>query len=126
VGNLFSVRGTTLYIQHDNQSTQFVSLPQFLKVRSQQGFNFWSFEAEKDDLRVRGRVEAENREFITGTEEDTDGSYLHLATAPMASMELLIFRREKLELHAFSDHAVTLELASPDRNPYLAGLPGSN
>ncbi len=120
VGPFTTPRITTLFFRYEGKSYTLSKPIHLFKTVSKPSLRGWSFTAESGELDFRGEIRAENRDFMAWSEEDTDGSFLHVAYAPLTELSLLVYRNGKLELAARSNGSAQLEIASRERNPYLS------
>lgn len=110
---------TTLYFRYKGETHDLSHPLQLLRTRSERDWNAWRFQSESGELTFKGELQAENREFIAWSEEDTDGSLVHLAYSPLTRLSIQIYRRGKLEASALSAGTAALEIARRERSPYL-------
>jgi hypothetical protein len=121
-GKLAGPSATNLYFLYQDQPYFFHSAQSPLTVRSEVSLSSWSFSAEAGDLTFRGESRADFRDFAGMTLEDTNGSFIHLATTLVSDIEIRVYRRSKIEAAFYANGIGTLEFAERSKNPYVPKL----
>jgi hypothetical protein len=88
-------------------------------IKSKNTLNEWDFQADRDDLSFRGHANAEHKDFVGLTYEDTNGSLLYCANSKLSNLRILVYRRGKLESTFTAQGTAAFEIVSRDKNPYV-------
>ncbi len=110
---------SSFYFLYRGQEYRFNSLWSAFQSRSKHTFNEWHFSAERGDLRFRGVLKAQYRDFAGITLEDTDGSLLYCANSKLSDLEITVYRAGKLENTLRATGAASFEVADRKANPYV-------
>jgi|GEM_PF-595107 len=113
---------STFAIRYQGKIHRMNSLWASLRSRVDSGHHHWKFHVDEGELSFRGDVQAESRDFGGFTEEDCDGSIIHIATALHARLTLRVYRNSQLERTYRSAAGAALEFGTRSRNPYVRDL----
>jgi hypothetical protein len=120
LGKALSPRLSTLFFVYQGKEYFFGSLWDALRVDSRWSWNEWQFRAQKGPLTFVGSVHAENRDFTGFSYEDTDGSLLFAAEAPLCPITISVYRNGKLEATYKTSTSGSLLRIDRSRNPYVS------
>jgi len=109
----------TFFIRHGGVDHRFNSVWHSLRSRSSHTGNEWHFQADRGELSFRGHARAKHRDFAGVTYEDTDGSYLYCYNSKVSEMNLLVYRRGKLEATFNAPGTASFEVVTRTKNPYV-------
>lgn len=110
------------YIRYLDQDYYFNSFWDSLRSRSKSSLSDWTFRVERGELAFEGRLHSEHRDFAGLRFEDTEGSFLYCANSKLAYMELLVFRRGKLEATFKAPGVAAFEIVERTPSPYVQML----
>jgi len=119
LGPVPSPQLSALFFIYQGKEYRFNSLWDAVRCRSQHSLTEWKFSAERGDLLFRGHAGAEHRDFAGITYEDTDGSLLFCANSKLSEMQVVVYRRGKLEATFNSSGTAAFEVVSRHKNPYV-------
>lgn len=122
IGSLPSPRLSSFYFLYQGKSYFFDSMRDPLRIRSKSSLNEWTFHADRGDLSFRGAVKGEYKDFAGLSFEDTNGSVIYCASSRLADLSIHIYRKGKLEQALRSNGSAAFDIASRERNPYIALL----
>ncbi len=119
VGPIVIPRLSSFYFFYQNQHFHFNTLLDAIYIKSKKTLNEWNFQADRDELSFRGKAHAEHKDFAGLTFEDTNGSLLYCSHSELASMDIHVYRRGKLEATFTARGTAGFEIVSREKNPYV-------
>jgi hypothetical protein len=121
-GNLKGPRLSSFYFFYKERHFLFDSAWDAFQLKSESSITEWRFEAERGDISFRGVARADHKDFAGVTLEDTDGSVLYCANSKLSNLQILIYRRGKLEATVNASGTAAFEVVSRNKNPYIQEL----
>jgi hypothetical protein len=122
LGALATPALSTFYFYYQGKEYFLNSLWKSIRSRSHHSPMDWHFESESGDLLFQGHIKADLRSFVGITYEDTNGSLLYCSNSKLADMNLLVFRKGKLEAFLRAQDSAAFEVVSRHKNPYVQFL----
>lgn len=122
VGPFVIPKLSSFYFLYRDQHYHFNTLRDALYVKSRHDLNEWKFQADRDDLSFRGQIRAEHKDFAGLSFEDTNGSLLYCTHSELATMDIQIYRKGKLETSFTSPGGAGFEIVGREKNPYVPTL----
>jgi hypothetical protein len=119
VGPFLTPNISSFYFHYKGENYTFNSLKDALFLKSKNNLNKWEFQADRGDLSFRGTVEAEHRNFLGVTYEDTNGSLLYSSSTHLAQLKILVYKKGKLEATLLAPNSAALEIVKREKNPYV-------
>jgi hypothetical protein len=115
-------RLSTFAVRYQGTTYRMDSLWDSLRSRVDAGHHHWKFHVDQGDLSFRGEFQADSRDFAGLTEEDCDGSLVHVASSLLSKLTLRIYRKSQLECTVRSEGGAALEFGTRTRNPYIRDI----
>ena len=109
----------TFYFWYQGQAYFFNSLWDSIRAKSTSTLNEWEFQVERDDLVFRGKLRAELKDFCGLSFEDTNGAPLFVAASMLSDLQVVVYRKGRLEKAFYSTGKVAYEVVSRKKNPYI-------
>jgi hypothetical protein len=122
IGNLKGPKLSSFYFFYKEKHYLFDSAWDAIQLKSESSITEWKFEAERADISFRGVARADHKDFAGVTLEDTDGSVLYCANSKLSQLQILVYRRGKLEATVNASGTAAFEVVSRSKNPYIQEL----
>jgi hypothetical protein len=119
LGPLSTPKLSSLYFFYKGEHYRFNSVWDALRLRSRNTLTSWQFQADRGDLVFKGELKAEIKGFAGVTYEDTSGSFLYCANSELSDLEILVYRRGKLDATFRGKGTAALEVVTRTKNPYV-------
>ena len=110
---------STFWIRYQGRDFRFVTLWESLRARSSLLKHHWQFQVEKEDLRFTCSFSAELKDLAGLCYEDTNGSLAYVISTGLARMNLIVYRRGKLESTFQLDSGAHFEIGTRKPDPYV-------
>jgi hypothetical protein len=121
-GNLKGPKLSSFYFFYKEQHYLFDSAWDAFQLKSDSSITEWRFQADRADISFRGSAKADHKDFAGVTLEDTDGSVLYCANSTLSNLQILVYRRGKLETTVTAVGTAAFEVVSRTKNPYIQEL----
>ena len=118
-GGFPSPKISSFYFFYQEKHYRFNSFWNSLRSHSKYNQNEWTFRADHENISFIGKARAELKDFAGLTYEDTDSSLLYCANSKLSDLQILVYRRGKLEATLTANGTAAFEVASRTKNPYI-------
>ncbi|MEW6057512.1 MAG: tocopherol cyclase family protein [Bdellovibrionota bacterium] len=117
-----SPRLSALYLQYKGERFEFNNLVDAFSIKSEYSLTSWKFSADKGSLRIQGEIACDVKDLVALTYEDTDGSFLYCNHSELASMNVSVYFKGKLDSSLRSLQTTGFETVSRKKSPYVEVL----
>ena len=118
-GVLTSPRMSALFFEYKGERHEFNRLSDTFAIRSEYGLTNWKFAVDRGPIRLLGEITCDVKDLIGVTYEDTQGSFLYCNNTELATMNLSVYHKGKLETTLRSKFTTGFETVSRERSPYV-------
>lgn len=121
-GMIKSPQMSALYLEYKGERYEFNTMADAFSIKSDYHLTKWSFGAEKGPLRLVGQINCDLKDLLAVTYEDTEGSFLYCNNSELASMDLSLYFKGKLEKTLRSKQTTGFETVTRQKSPYVEVL----
>ena len=121
-GVVTSPQMSALFLQYKGTRYELNRMHDAFAIKSDFSLTKWRFAAEKGPMRVVGEISCDVKDLLAITYEDTDGSYLYCNNSELASMDLSVYFKGKLEESLRSRQTTGFETVERAKSPYVEVL----
>jgi hypothetical protein len=89
-GPLWTPVLTPLVLRHHGKDHSFIRLPQTLRARGKFHYFDWTFGAENDEVKIEGRIQAPQADFVGLTYYNPPGGIKHCLNSKLADCQLTV------------------------------------
>jgi hypothetical protein len=114
-----SPRMSALFFEYKGERHELNRLTDAFAIRSKYALTSWTFSADRGPLRLQGEISCDVKDLVAVTYEDTQGSYLYCNNSELASMNLSVYYRGKLDATLRSRQTTGFETVGRARSPYV-------
>lgn len=107
------------YIRYDGQTYQLNRLWDLLRSRSHLESNRSEFQLDAGPIAFKIQVDSKIKDFSGYRYENTDGNLLYCSDTESADLNVLVYRKGKLEATLRSNGQASVEMISTQKNPYV-------
>ncbi len=122
IGPIPGPRISSFYFFYKGKEYRLNNLWDAIRIRSRRKGLSWTFRCDRGNVSFRGKMKADFRDFAGLTYEDTNGSLLFCSNSQLAQLEIHVYRGGKLETSVYGNGTAGYEVATRQRNPYVAHL----
>lgn len=113
---------SAMYFEYKGERHEFNRLTDAVSIRTNYALTKWQFAADRGPLRLLGEVSCDLKDLVAVTYEDTQGSFVYCNNTELASMNLSVYFKGKLDATLRSRMTTGFETASRQRSPYVEVL----
>lgn len=110
---------SAIYFEYKGDRYEFNRLADAFSIRSQFSLTNWNFSADRGPLRIAGQINCDVKDMVAVTYEDTQGSFLYCNNSEIASMNLSVYFKGKLDATLTSRMTTGYETVSNQKSPYV-------